>query len=384
MNDMKCKKCKNEIPDGSIFCNWCGARQIRERKAKAEISVPAPRQLKSGKWNIELRAEGQSITEDTAEKCKAKAQAIRAGFIEAKKAAPKKTLETAMQEYIDEHKAVLSPSTIYGYDDIKRNRFKAYSQTDIFSAPNWQLMINAEASLCSAKTLKNAWGFVARILRYNGVSFPEVTLPQVVKKELAWLSYEQILTFLDAIKGTEVEFAALLALHSLRRSELLAISPSKISKDGIHVSGAIVPAVGNVFVSKETNKNDSSARVVPVMIPRLQELIDSSTNAPDEPYVKICPNNIYTHLQKVCNRAGLPVIGVHGLRRSFASLAYHLGWSERKTMLIGGWSDFKTMHGMYIKLDSTDIKEAAESMHKFYTDNITKSDDFTNEITNAS
>ena len=116
----------------------------------------------------------------------------------------------------------------------------------------------------------------------------------------------------------------------------------------------------------------------------LQELIDSSTNAPDEPYVKICPNNIYTHLQKVCNRAGLPVIGVHGLRRSFASLAYHLGWSERKTMLIGGWSDFKTMHGMYIKLDSTDIKAAAESMHKFYTDNITKPDDFTNEITNAS
>ena len=52
MYDMKCKKCKNEIPDGSIFCNWCGARQIRERKVKNEISVPAPRQLKSGKYII--------------------------------------------------------------------------------------------------------------------------------------------------------------------------------------------------------------------------------------------------------------------------------------------------------------------------------------------
>lgn len=77
---MKCKNCKRVIDDDSIFCKWCGERQIRERKKKDEIKVPSPRQLKSGKWNIELRAEGQSITEDTAALCEAKARAIRAGF----------------------------------------------------------------------------------------------------------------------------------------------------------------------------------------------------------------------------------------------------------------------------------------------------------------
>ena len=77
---MKCKNCKRVIDDDSIFCKWCGERQIRERKKKGEIKVPSPRQLKSGKWNIELRAEGQSITEDTAALCEAKARAIRAGF----------------------------------------------------------------------------------------------------------------------------------------------------------------------------------------------------------------------------------------------------------------------------------------------------------------
>ena len=82
---MKCKICKRDIPDNSIFCCWCGEKQLRERKKKGEIKVPKPRQLKSGKWNIELKAEGWSTTEDTPEECIIKAKAIRAGFLEARK-----------------------------------------------------------------------------------------------------------------------------------------------------------------------------------------------------------------------------------------------------------------------------------------------------------
>ena len=79
---MKCRICKRDIPDNSIFCCWCGEKQLRERKKKDEIKVPKPRQLKSGKWNIELKAEGWSTTEDTPEECIIKAKAIRAGFLE--------------------------------------------------------------------------------------------------------------------------------------------------------------------------------------------------------------------------------------------------------------------------------------------------------------
>ena len=115
---MKCKQCGREIPEAAIYCCWCGVKQLRERRKKDAIKVPKPRKLRSGAWNIELRAEGQSITEATAELCEAKARAIRAGFIEAKKAAPKMTVDAALEAYI-KSRELLSPSTLRGYEAIR-------------------------------------------------------------------------------------------------------------------------------------------------------------------------------------------------------------------------------------------------------------------------
>ena len=36
---MVCKNCKRAIDDDSIFCKWCGERQIRERKKKEPVDV---------------------------------------------------------------------------------------------------------------------------------------------------------------------------------------------------------------------------------------------------------------------------------------------------------------------------------------------------------
>ena len=42
---MVCKNCKRDIDDDSIFCKWCGEKQIRERRKKGEVKVPKQRQL---------------------------------------------------------------------------------------------------------------------------------------------------------------------------------------------------------------------------------------------------------------------------------------------------------------------------------------------------
>ncbi len=363
---MKCRSCRRDIPDNSIFCNWCGEKQIRERKKKTEIKVPKPRQLKSGKWNIELKAEGWSTTENTAEECIVKAKAVRAGFIEAKKNAPKMTVREAMQRYID-RRALLSPSTILGYQNIMRNRFKSVVDMDINSI-DWQSAINAEAEICSPKTVINAWGFVKSALADVGVTVPDVVLPKLVKRDLPWLDYEQIQVFLAAMRDKPGELGALLALHSLRKSEILALTGQKIDtkKKLIKVEGATVNGP-NGLTDKETNKTSASRREVPIMIPRLQELIPNGS--PNARLIDYYSNTLYHRINAVCRDASLPLVGIHGLRRSFASLAYHLKWDILTTMRIGGWDDDTIVREIYTKLAAKDVDANVERMREFYSEN---------------
>lgn len=161
--------------------------------------------------------------------------------------------------------------------------------------------------------------------------------------------------------------AALFALHSLRRSELLAITPSKIVDGCICVDGSRVFDKDNNLIEKSTNKNTASKRNVEIMIPRLAELIAAYDGDYNEPFISCYANTIWAQINTICVANGLPKVGVHGLRRSFASLAYHLGWSKRQTMRIVGWSDVKTVHNIYIKLSELDVAEDIEKMKQFYT-----------------
>ena len=51
---MLCKKCKKEIPDWSVFCNLCGAKQLRERSTKKRGNGQGTvYKDKNGKWIAE-------------------------------------------------------------------------------------------------------------------------------------------------------------------------------------------------------------------------------------------------------------------------------------------------------------------------------------------
>ena len=365
---MICKHCKNEIPDELhfTFCGYCGERLIRERKKKNEIKVPKPRQ-RGKRWYLELRKEGVTVIEDTEAEAIAKAQAIRAGFIEAEKKPKAVTLETAIDNYINSRRNVLSPSTLAGYNTVKKNRFKSVMNKPISEVSDWQQIINEEALECSPKTLKNAWGLISPALKNAGLALPKVTLPQVAPKEPVYLSPEQIKVFVAALKGTPVEIAALLGLHSLRRSEIAALDWSNVDleKRTIKIAGAVVPGEDWTLVEKPTNKNRTSTRTIPIMIPELYDALKAVKNKTGK-VVTCYISTVYDRVNKVCEDNGLPKLGVHGLRHSFASLAYHVRMSEQAAMQIGGWSDYATMRKIYTHLSAQDVKQAENAMSDFY------------------
>ena len=365
----KCKSCKREVPDNATFCPWCGQKQVRERKKDGVIKVPEPKQLPSGNWRIYLRAEQQSVTEPTKDRCITKAKAIRAGFVERNKKSTNSgpTLRQAIRQFIDTYEESLSPATVRGYDIICRHRFPEKIDAMLSNTDGWQEVIDNACKKYSPKTVYNSWGLVVTVMNEYDIQPPKIRLPQKKLNDLAWLTYSQILTFLDAVRGKKCESGALFALHSLRRSEVCAMTWDNIDleKGRFTVRGAVVQDKDNKYVHKDTNKTLASSRTIRIMIPRLKEILIQQQSA-GLPPVLSSPNSITDSINTVCRHAGLPEVGTHGLRRSFASLGFHLGLSELEVQDIGGWSDYTTVRKIYTRLAKEDRLNAENKMETFY------------------
>ena len=338
------------------------------------MKIPEPRKLPSGNWFIQLRLGGKStpITAPTAKECTRLAMLAKADYSDEKKKAASPspvTLEKALRHYIDRYESVLSPSTIMGYETILRTRFLAF-QKQTLSEIDWQQMINDETKAVSAKTVRNAWGLVKSAIKLETGSVPgNIRLPQVPVREIPFLQPDEIKPFCAAIRGNIAEIPALLELHGLRRSEMLALDWKDIDlKRGlIHIRGAVVPDKSFTLTKKETNKSKSSTRTIPIMIPQLKDALTAAQSKSGR-VVTIAGDTAMKNIKRCCEDARITVVGNHGLRHSFASLAYHLGISERQLMELGGWSDFQTMHKIYIRVAASSENAAQNAISAFFED----------------
>lgn len=334
------------------------------------IKVPTPRKLPSGSWFVQISVHGRriSVTEATEQACIARAMAIKEDMLEAEDRSQKPTLSVAIDRYIATRENVLSPSTIVGYRVVQRNRFKSAMQKPVnaFDETGWRRLINAETKLVGAKTLQNAWFLVSAVIYEETGKRYRINLPQIVANERPFLTPEQIAVFLKAVHGQPCEIPALLALCSLRRSELLALTWDKIDLSAgiIAVHGSMV-SNGKEMVYKKENKNRTSRRIIPIMIPQLRTALETAPREKPQ-VITQCPSAILRGVNRVCQENGLPEVGIHGLRHSFASLAYHLGMPEKIAMQIGGWENDATMRRIYTHVSKADVLKYNNAMSDFY------------------
>lgn len=335
------------------------------------MKIPKARQLPSGAWFCRVRVGDQdiSITRPTEKEAVAEAMAIKAGIKEAEKQPKKITLTKAIDDYIDARRNLLSPATIRGYKLIQDNRFQSMMKKDItvVTQDQWQRAVNVEAKRLSSKTLINSWRFLASVIVEATGKTVTVHLPQLVPNERPWLTPEQVTTFVAAVKGSKVEIPALLALSSLRSSELLDLKWENIDLDKktIRVSGAAVFDENGKLVHKKENKNSTSRRTVPI-IPPLEDALKAAPRK-GEYVVTMTSNWIYKSINRICEENGLPAVGIHGLRHSFASLAFHLNMPEQIAMRIGGWANDHTMKKIYTHLSQADVAKHADAFTSFFT-----------------
>lgn len=229
----------------------------------------------------------------------------------------------------------------------------------------WQNAIKAEHKLGrSPKYIKNAWAFMAAAIEESGAKRPEVLLYPEEKNERAYLTHTEIDKFVKAIKGKPVEIPALLCLSSLRRSEMLALKWENVDLKNqvMYVHGAIVKG-NNGLVDKKQNKNDTSRRAVPIIPPLLEAMEQEEKTGY---VVKMSGDTVLKYVKQACKESGITVVDLHGLRHSFASLAYHLQMPEMIAAEIGGWKDLSTMHNIYTHIAQADIAKRSQDFRDYF------------------
>lgn len=344
---------------------------------RISTKLPKPEQLPSGSWRcrVVVEIDGNRVRKTfvaaTAQEAQQAAIRAKAGIIDEEPTSAKgKTLGKAIDSYIASLSNTLSPATLRGYGSIRRTRVQSLMDLpiDSITQAQFQYAMDLEKKTHSAKTCRNIWALLHAVLKAEGIAPPEIKRPQKIVNTRPFLDDQEVKVFLRAIEGDSVEVALLLALHSLRRSELLGLRWQDIDleKELIHINGSrVYDEVGSLVWKPET-KNSSSRRTVQIIIPRLTELLKELPH--DSEYiVNNSPVTIYKHANAICKQEGLPEVGIHGLRHTFASLCFFLGIPEKAIMVMGGWSDTTILRNIYTHYSDRQKNIHTEQLRSFYS-----------------
>lgn len=200
--------------------------------------------LPSGSWRVQVyagkgpdgRRQYRSFTALTKKEAEYMAAQFSLRYKEISRDATSMTLAEAMDKYMASKDGILSPSTLRGYDIIRRNHLKGLMDIRLnrITPAMVQEAINLESKpyrdergrehIPTPKSVRNIHGLLSAVLREY---YPDLrlntTLPQKQRTEQRYLEPEEIGVLMNAIKGDEMEVPILLALWlSLRSSEITA------------------------------------------------------------------------------------------------------------------------------------------------------------------
>ena len=337
------------------------------------MKVPKARRLKSGTWFIQLRLDGQSyyVTATTERDCRRRAELIKAEHRSGKRMERNEemTLRKACDAYIAKKRtARASPETVRGYIVIRDHRFPDVMDKPLGKVRDWQREYDKEAARLSPKTMKNTWSFLKSACKSScGFVLPDIEQVKHVREEHLFLEPDQIKQFVPAAAKSKYAIPMLLCLSSCRSSEVQGLTWDNVdlAHNRIQIKGAVVRDENNQYVAKDDNKTVESARYIPIFIPELRAALEAVEDKTGR-VVTARPNTVYRNVNSLCKSLGLPEVGNHGLRHSFASLCYSLEIPVKITMQLGGWSDYNTVMRIYTHLSKKDVGKYTSELEQFY------------------
>ena len=273
------------------------------------------------------------------------------------------TVAGASRQYIEKRSNVLSPTTLREYR--RTVRFLEEIEPGFMSMPIDQVepddiqgVINNLSADKSPKTVRNYNGFISAVFGSYRPSFVyRVDLPMKKKTDTYLPSLDEVNRILEYEKGSQFDVAFHLAVFSLRRSEICALTMEDLDGNYLTVNKSLVWD-GSNWVIKDYPKTTESFRRI-----YLPDALVAKIHAQGmyEGYI----NNLLDHLHLVQDKLGIKRFRFHDFRHFFASYAHYLGLSDADIMATGGWKTDYVMKSVYRHAMST------ENAMKVYGDSVT-------------
>ena len=255
----------------------------------------------------------------------------------------KLSFDEAAKQYIDSRRNTVSPSTIRGYESLRKNIPDDFKNKCIGDITAWtvQQYINDLAEDHKPKTVRNHHGFISAVLRtFSPDTVLHTQLPQKIKKEVYLPSDDDVKSILDDVKDTEYEVPFRLACYGLRRSEICALTLDDLDGDRLTINKAVVKNESNEWIVKTTKTSSSTRKIV------LDHALCAKIRAQERIYDGD-PGKLWSMLRKTQIRLNLPPFPFHAFRHYYASTAHAMGMPDAVIMASGGWKTDHVMKNIY-------------------------------------
>lgn len=342
------------------------------REAAAKLTRPRPVELPSGKWRCQMMVKGQRIdvVDEDPTVAHAKALAIKAGILEHDKPTAALTVGQAIDRYIESKDAVLSPSTIRGYIQLRKNTFGDIMGVRLSDLTQEQIQrsVNKMARSISPKSIRNAHGLLSAALSVYRPNFTlHTTLPQKKKIEIVIPTNEEIAKLAEAVKGSEFELPFLLAAWmGLRTSEIRGLTWDCVDGDILHIKQALVNGTdGPVLKSTKSYSGTRDIR----MPPYIQALISSLPKS-GKYVINSYRNEFYKKLDALCKECGIRHYRFHDLRHYHASVMLALGVPDKYAMARMGHASNNMLKTVYQHTMREKTDEVGTTINSFFEENL--------------
>ena len=322
-----------------------------------------PTQLPSGSWRIQIQRDGRryNFTAKDKETAIQNAEA----FLKVRSDVTYTLLGDAIDKYIDLKRNVLSPSTIRGYESIRKSCLPELMQMPLrdLNSMILQQAVNELSANHSPKTVRNIYGLIISTVRMFAPALSvTVRLPQKRRAEYHVPSSDEVALMLSQSLTDDLRTAIMLAAFcGLRRSEIIALESDDITGDTIHVHRAAVhDSEYNVVIkSPKTYESDRYVRMPDLV----REQITGKTG-------RIVPIGLSTLTRQfVTLRKSLGLrCRFHDLRHYYASFQHAIGIPDQYIMQSGGWRSDSILKSVYRNTLDDVKKENDDQINSFISD----------------